>query len=110
MKLKSENVKSKFNHCGKSHIKSNNVYKHSYHLFVYLNMENYLKYISIDPNKRFGKPIITGTRITVYDVLSWLANGMSKEEIISDFPELNLSQINACLSFAAQKEHKTRVA
>ena len=55
---------------------------------------------------RFGKPVIKGTRISVYDVLSWLSNGMTRKEIIADYPELNESQINACLSFAANKERK----
>ena len=62
------------------------------------------KYIEINPEKRFGKPVIKGTRISVSDILSWLANGMSKEDIINDFPELTFEQINACLSFAAKKE------
>ena len=71
---------------------------------------NYTDFIEILPEKRFGKPCIIGTRISVYDVLNWLANGMSKNEIIQDFPELNEEQINACLFFAADKEHKLRVA
>jgi uncharacterized protein (DUF433 family) len=58
---------------------------------------DYTQYIEINPEKRFGKPIITGTRISVYDVLSWLAEGMSVNDIISDFPELNEVQIKACL-------------
>ena len=70
---------------------------------------NYAEYIEIDPEKRFGRPIITGTRISVYDVLSWFAEGMSITDIISDFPELNKEQIKACLSYAADKEHKLRV-
>ncbi len=70
---------------------------------------NYIEYIEIDPRKRFGKPIIIGTRISVYDVLSWMSEGMSVPEIISDFPELNEEQIKACLSYAADKEHKLRV-
>lgn len=70
---------------------------------------NYVEYIEIDPEKRFGKPILKGTRISVYDVLSWLAEGMSVSDIISDFPELNEIQIKACLSYAADKEHKLRV-
>ena len=60
---------------------------------------NYTDYIEINPEKRFGKPILIGTRISVYDVLSWLAEGMSVNEIISDFPELNEEQIKACLSY-----------
>jgi len=70
---------------------------------------NYSEYIEIDPQKRFGKPILTGTRISVYDVLSWLADDMSVEDIINDFPELNELQIKACLAYAADKEHKLRV-
>ncbi|MES2427822.1 MAG: DUF433 domain-containing protein [Bacteroidota bacterium] len=67
---------------------------------------DYTEYIEINPEKRFGKPIITGTRISVYDVLSWLSEGMSINDIILDFPELNETQIKACLSYAADKEHK----
>lgn len=73
-------------------------------------MVDYKKHITIDPNKRFGKPIISGTRISVYDVLNWLANGMTKKEIIEDFPELNENGINACLSFAANRENRIRIA
>ena len=73
-------------------------------------MINYQKYIEIDSELRFGKPIIIGTRISVYDILNWLANGMTIEEIIIDFPELTEEQIKACLAYAADKEHKTRVA
>ncbi len=62
------------------------------------------KYIEINTEKRFGKPILKGTRISVYDVLNWLSNGMSKKEIVADFPELNDNMINACLFFAANKE------
>ena len=67
-------------------------------------MIRFNEYIEINTEKRFGKPIIKGTRISVYDVLSWLSNGMTREEIINDFPELTKNQINACLSFAAKKE------
>ena len=72
-------------------------------------MENYLNYISIEPDKRFGKPCIIGTRISVYDVLSWFANGMTVQDILKDFPELNENQIKACLGYAADKEHRTRI-
>ena len=68
------------------------------------------QYIEIIPDKRFGRPCLKGTRISVYDVLNWLANGMTKSEIIKDFPELKEAQINACLSFAAEREHRMRVA
>ncbi|AHM59091.1 hypothetical protein D770_04120 [Flammeovirgaceae bacterium 311] len=70
----------------------------------------YQDYIEIRADKRFGRPTIKGTRITVYDVLNWLSNGMSKAEIIADFEELNEDMINACLAFAADKEHKLRIA
>lgn len=67
-------------------------------------MIKFNKYLEINIEKRFGRPIIKGTRISVYDVLSWLSNGMSRKEILSDYPELSVEQINACLSFAAKKE------
>lgn len=73
-------------------------------------MEHYSEIITIDPNIRFGKPCIRGMRITVYDVLSWLASGMTNKEILDDFPELTQEDIRACLSFAADKEHKVRIA
>ena len=70
----------------------------------------YQDYIEITPGKRSGKPCIKQTRITVYDVLGWLANGMSAEEIIVDFPELNTEAIQACLSYAAERErHLTSI-
>ncbi|MCF6357105.1 MAG: DUF433 domain-containing protein [Draconibacterium sp.] len=69
-------------------------------------MIQFNKYIEIDSEKRFGKPIIKGTRISVYDVLSWLSNGMTRQGIIHDYPELTENQINACLSFAAKKEQR----
>ncbi len=71
---------------------------------------NYTDFIEISKSKRFGKPCIKGTRISVYDVLSWLASGMTKADIIKDFPELTEEQINACLAFAADKEHKVKIA
>tara|TARA_B110000116_G_C16276589_1_gene333173 strand:- start:223 stop:432 length:210 start_codon:yes stop_codon:yes gene_type:complete len=64
---------------------------------------NYRQIIEINPNKRFGKPCIKGTRISVYDVLKWLASGMTKNEIIEDYPELNETMISACLFYAANK-------
>ena len=54
----------------------------------YQYMTNYLEHIEIVPGKRFSKPILKGSRIFVYDILNWLANGMTKEEIVEDFPEL----------------------
>jgi uncharacterized protein (DUF433 family) len=70
---------------------------------------DYREYIEINPIIRFGKPCIIGTRISVYDVLGWLAAGMSIEEIISDFPQLTRDQILACLAFSADKERKVKV-
>ena len=67
---------------------------------------DYKNIITIEPDKRGGKPCIRGMRITVYDVLSWLASGMSREEILSDFPELTADDITACLQFAADREQK----
>lgn len=62
-------------------------------------MKNYQDHIEIKPEIRFGKPIIKGTRISVYDVLNWLANGMTINEIILDFPELSSEKIKSCLAF-----------
>jgi len=62
---------------------------------------NIKQYIEINPEKRFGKAIVKGTRISVADILNWMANGMTREEIIQDYPELSKEQINACLFFAA---------
>jgi uncharacterized protein (DUF433 family) len=66
----------------------------------------YQETITIEPDKRGGKPCIRRMRITVYDVLGWLAVGMSTAEIIDDFPELTASDIKACLEFAADREHR----
>lgn len=73
-------------------------------------MIDFKKFIEINPNTRFGKPVIKGTRISVYDVLNWLANGLTKQDIIKDFPELTEDAINACLSFVAKRENRIRVA
>jgi uncharacterized protein (DUF433 family) len=64
------------------------------------------KRITIDSDKRGGKPCIRGLRITVYDVLDYLAGGMSPEQIISDFPDLTIEDVRACLAFAAQRERR----
>jgi uncharacterized protein (DUF433 family) len=64
---------------------------------------NYRKYIAIDPGIRFGKPYLKDTRITVADVLGWMASGMSSEEILADFPELIIEQVTACLDYAADQ-------
>lgn len=71
---------------------------------------SYQDIITIQPGKRGGKPCIRGMRITVYDVLSYLAAGMSTEEILADFPYLTNEDIRACLGYAADRERQTVVA
>jgi hypothetical protein len=73
-------------------------------------VKHYSEIVTIDSNKRFGKPCIRGMRISVYDVLGWLASGMSFEEILSDYPELTQNDILAVLAFAAEREHRIRLA
>ncbi len=73
-------------------------------------MSTYNNIYSRNPNKRFGKPCIRQTRITVYDVLGWLAAGMSFEDIINDFPELTTEDIRDCLAFAFDRERKLKIA
>lgn len=65
--------------------------------------------ITLEPGKRGGKPCVRGLRITVYDVLEMLANGMHDEDILADFPELELPDIRACLAFAADRERRLLV-
>ena len=67
---------------------------------------DYQQVITIEPGKRGGKPCIRGMRITVYDVLEYLASGMSEEEILRDFPDLTREDIRACLIFAAERERR----
>ncbi|MGH9875041.1 MAG: DUF433 domain-containing protein [Pyrinomonadaceae bacterium] len=67
---------------------------------------DYSNIITIEPGKRSCKPSIRGTRMTVTDVLEYLASGMSEEEILSDFPDLTSEDIKACLAFAADRERK----
>ena len=69
-------------------------------------MTDYREYITIEPGKRSGKACVRGMRITVHDVLSYLAAGMSHKEIIDDFPELTQNDILACLAYAADTEKK----
>lgn len=71
---------------------------------------NYEKIITVEPGKRGGKPCVRGMRITVYDVLSYLASGMSREEIMRDFPYLTEEDILACLAYAADRERRTFIA
>ncbi|MEL7070863.1 MAG: DUF433 domain-containing protein [Cyanobacteria bacterium J06581_3] len=68
---------------------------------------DYQDIITIEPGKRSGKACIRGMRITVYDVLSYLAAGMTQDEILADFPYLTQADILACLSYAADREQKT---
>ena len=72
-------------------------------------MKDYQDYITIEAGKRGGKPCIRSMRITVYDVLDWLASGMSEAEILEDYPELTQDDIRACLAFAANREHQLSV-
>lgn len=67
---------------------------------------SYLSLITIDPARRSGKPCVRDTRITVYDVLDYLASGMTQAEIIKEFPELTPDDIHACLAFAADRERR----
>ena len=67
---------------------------------------DYRDRIVIDPEIRFGKPCVRGTRITVGDVLSYLASGMSEQQILTDFPQLTSVDIRACLAFAAERERR----
>jgi uncharacterized protein (DUF433 family) len=67
---------------------------------------DYQKIITIEPGKRSGKPCIRGTRMTVTDVLEYLAGGMTQEELLRDFPDLTAEDIRACLAFAADRERK----
>jgi uncharacterized protein (DUF433 family) len=70
---------------------------------------DYSKIITIDPGKRSGKPCIRGLRITVYDVLGYLAAGMTQAEILADFPDLTEADIRACLAFAADGERRFEI-
>ena len=67
---------------------------------------NYHDIITIEPGKRSAKPCIRGTRMTVTDVLEYLAGGMTEAEILADFPDLTAEDIHACLAFAADRERK----
>ncbi len=67
---------------------------------------DYRDYITIDSNKRSGKPCVRGLRITVYEVLEYLASDMTEEEILADFPDLTRDDLRACIAFAADRERK----
>jgi len=70
---------------------------------------DYKHLITIEPGKRSGQPCIRGMRMTVQDVLEYLAGGMTAEEILADFPELTAEDLQACLAFAADRERRLRV-
>lgn len=70
------------------------------------SMKDLMDHVTIDPSVRSGKPCIRGTRITVYDVLEYLAGGMTSEEILQEFPELTSDDIQAVLQFAAARERR----
>ena len=70
---------------------------------------DYGKFITIEPGKRGGKPCIRGLRITVGDVLGWLASGISAQEIMNDYPDLSDQDIRACFAFAAARENNCLV-
>ena len=69
-------------------------------------MKTYNKIIKISRDKRFGKPCIRNTRISVFDILGWLGSGMTMDEVITDYPELTREDIKASLMFAADRERK----
>ncbi|HJS43576.1 MAG TPA: DUF433 domain-containing protein [Gemmatimonadales bacterium] len=71
---------------------------------------NYQDRITIEPGKRGGKPCIRGLRITVYDVLDYLASGMSDDQILRDFPDLTREDIRASIAFAADRERRLMFA
>lgn len=73
-------------------------------------MKHYSERITIDSTIRFGRPTIRGMRISVYDILGWLASGMTIQDILDDYPELTEEDIHATLSYAADREHKILIA
>jgi len=79
-------------------------------ILYFRHMKQYSEIITIDPQVRFGKPCVRGMRITVYDILGWLASGMSIGDIVTDFPELTAEDVKAVLAYAADREHKIRIA
>ncbi len=76
-------------------------------MMLFFDMSSYQKFITIEPGKRGGRPCIRGMRITVGDILGWLAAGMNIQEIISDYPDLTTEDIQAALSFAAEREARS---
>jgi uncharacterized protein (DUF433 family) len=80
------------------------------HFQYFSNMKHYSERITIEAQTRFGRPTIRGMRISVYDILGWFASGMTIQEILTDFPELSVDDIQAALSYAADREHKILIA
>ncbi len=70
-------------------------------------IQNYHERVVLDPEVRFGKPVVRGTRITVGDVLGYLAVGMTEEELLADFPQLTRDDVRACLAYAADRERRS---
>ena len=79
----------------------------TYGNIIYMN--ELRTHIVVDPEIRFGKPCIKGTRITVGDILQWLSADMTEQEILEDYPELQKTHINAALAFAAERDTMTKV-
>ena len=75
-----------------------------------LGFMSYRERIILDPEIRFGKPTVRGTRLTVEDVLSYMAAGMSQDELLSEFPQLTRDDVLACLAFAADRERRLATA
>ena len=73
-------------------------------------MSHYSSLITINPEVRCGRPCIRGMRITVFDVLGWLASGMTQSDIIDEHPDLTIQDIKAALEYAADREHKLKIA
>ena len=71
---------------------------------------NYHDYITMEPNKRGGKPCVRGLRITVYEVLEYLASEMTEQDILEDFPDLTREDLKACLAYAADRERRTMMS
>ncbi len=71
---------------------------------------DYTKIITIEPGKRSGQPCIRGMRITVYDILGYLAGGTTQEELLGEFPELTVDDIRACFAFAADMGRRVAIA
>jgi uncharacterized protein (DUF433 family) len=75
-----------------------------------ISIMNYQNYITIEPNKRGGKPCVRGLRITVYEVLEYLASEMTEAEILDDFPDLTRADLKACIAYAADRERRFMTA